>query len=138
MFLVIRVTETATVGDVAPIKLAVAGKMRCRGWRIRSCYVPNTNLSGSCVPNSGLSRDKLFLKGQGTVGGYARSSHIYNSGRYTVRRPGRGPPQRRGVPQRRVSVDDVIRYRAYDCVVTVIEGSGPVVDKKGASAAVCE
>ena len=96
MFLV-RVTETATLGDVAPINLAVAGKTRWRDWRMRSSYVPNTNPSGSCVPNSGLRRDKLFLKGQGTVGGCVRSSHIYNSGRYTVRRPGRGPPQRGGV-----------------------------------------
>ena len=30
-------------------------------------------------------------------------------------------------PYRRVSVDDVIRYCKHDCVVTVIEGSEPVV-----------
>ena len=30
-------------------------------------------------------------------------------------------------PYRRVSVDDVIRYCTHDCVVTVIEGSEPVV-----------
>ena len=31
---------------------------------------------------------------------------------------------------RGVSVDDVIRYCTHDCVVTVIERSKPVVDKK--------
>ena len=34
-----------------------------------------------------------------------------------------------GCVQRRVSVDDVIRHCTNDCVVTVIEGSGPVLDK---------
>ena len=39
-------------------------------------------------------------------------------------------------PQRRVSVNDAICYCTHGCVVTVIEGSGPVVNKKGVPAAV--
>ena len=39
-------------------------------------------------------------------------------------------------PSRRVSVNGVIRYCTHDCVVTVIEGSEPVVNKKGVPAAV--
>ena len=35
-----------------------------------------------------------------------------------------------GCLKRRVSVDDVIRNCTHDCVVTVIEGSEPVVNKK--------
>ena len=62
LFLV-RVTQTAILGDVSPINLAAAGKTRWRDWRMRSSYVPNTNPSGSCVPNSGLRRDKRFLNG---------------------------------------------------------------------------
>ena len=42
-----------------------------------------------------------------------------------------------GCPQRRVSVNDVIRYCTHGYVVTVIEGSAPVVNKKGVPAAVC-
>ena len=45
----VRVAETAASGDVAPIHMAVAGKARWRDWRMRRFYVPNTNLSGSCV-----------------------------------------------------------------------------------------
>ena len=29
---------------------------------MRSSHVPNTNPSGSCVPNMGLREEKLFLK----------------------------------------------------------------------------
>ena len=60
----VRVAETATLGDVAPINLAVAGKNALtRLAHTRSSYVPNTNPSGSCVPNSGLRKKKLFLRG---------------------------------------------------------------------------
>ena len=58
-----RVAETATLGGVAPINLAVAGKARLRDWRMRRPYVLYTNPSRSCVPKSGLRREKLFLKG---------------------------------------------------------------------------
>ena len=42
-----------------------------------------------------------------------------------------------GCLSRRVSVDDVIRYCTHDCIVTVIEGSEPVVDKKKGSLRQC-
>ena len=42
-----------------------------------------------------------------------------------------------GCPLTRVSLDDVFRYCIHDCVVMVIEGSEPVVNKKGVLAAVC-
>ena len=34
-------------------------------------------------------------------------------------------------------MDDVIRYCTHDCVVSVIEGTEPVVNKKAVPAAVC-
>ena len=39
--------------------------------------------------------------------------------------------------ERQVGIDDVVRYGAYDIVVTVIEGPKPVVDRKRISAGVC-
>ena len=42
-----------------------------------------------------------------------------------------------GCPYRRVSVIDIIRYCTHNCVVTIIEGSEPVVNIKGVPAAVC-
>ena len=93
----VRVAETAASGDVAPIHMAVAGKARWRDWRMRRFYVPNTNLSGSCVQILRGGGRNCFSRGQGTVGGCVQSSHIYKNGRFTVRRPGRGRPQRGGL-----------------------------------------
>ena len=62
IMLSVRVAKTATLGGVAPLNLAIAEKVRLSDWYMRSSYVPNTNLSGSCVPNSGFRREKLFLK----------------------------------------------------------------------------
>ena len=64
---------------------------------MRSVHVSKMDPSGSCVPDSGLRSEEVFLKGAGhqrTL--YARWSHSCNSDPYTLRKPG-GVRPRRGV-----------------------------------------
>ena len=59
----VRVAETAISGGVSSaINVVVAGKMCWSNWRMRTSHVSNMDPSESCVPSSGLRRDKAPLE----------------------------------------------------------------------------
>ena len=105
---------------------------------MHSSCVPNTNPSGSCVPNSGLRRDtRWFLRGKALSEAVSGRTTYTTAAAIPYAGLAAGLLREEGCPQRRVSVDDVVRYCTHGCVVTAIEGSGSVVNKTGVPAAVC-
>ena len=117
---------------------------------VRTTAAPTAHLFFSCLEyrvvsvmcgELGIEKGKTIFKGgkapPEAVSGRA-TSYTYITGCYTVRRPDRGRPRRGGVSiETRVSVDDVIRCCTHDCVVTVVEASEPVVNKKKGSLRQC-